>query len=78
MKDKYKELDNIFSKENKYEDEDDITMKKYKVKIIRETYVDAKDEEDAKLMAYDSLIMGDVDFEIEEDDEDNNWNKKEL
>jgi len=72
MKDKYKELDNIFSKENKYEDEDDITMKKYKVKIIRETYVDAKDEEDAKLMAYDSLIMGDVDFEIEEDDEDNN------
>jgi hypothetical protein len=29
-------------------------------------------------MAYDSLIMGDVDFEIEEDDEDNNWNKKEL
>ena len=53
-------------------------MKKYKVKIIRETYVDAEDEEDAKLMAYDSLIMGDVDFEIEEDDEDNNWNKKEL
>ena len=40
-----------------------------KVKITRETYVDAKDEEDAKLMAYDSLIMGDVDFEIEEDEE---------
>ena len=55
-----------------------IELKKYKVKIIRETYVDAEDEEDAKLMAYDSLIMGDVDFEIEEDDEDNNWNKKEL
>ena len=27
MKDKYKELDNIFSKENKYEDKDDIPMK---------------------------------------------------
>tara|TARA_R100000995_G_scaffold73011_1_gene41790 strand:- start:74 stop:214 length:141 start_codon:yes stop_codon:yes gene_type:complete len=44
-------------------------MKKYKVKIIRETYVKAKNEEEAKLMAYDSLIMGDVDFEIEEEDE---------
>jgi|TARA_E500000305_G_scaffold14387_2_gene10024 hypothetical protein len=44
-------------------------MKKYKVKIIRETYVEAKNEEEAKLMAYDSLIMGDVDFEIEEEDE---------
>ena len=27
MKDKYKELDYIFSKENKYKDEDDIPMK---------------------------------------------------
>ena len=27
MKDKYKELDNIFSKANKYEDKDDIPMK---------------------------------------------------
>ena len=44
-----------------------IELKKYKVKITRETYVDAKDEEDAKLMAYDSLIMGDVDFKVEED-----------
>ena len=46
-----------------------IELKKYKVKITRETYVDTKDEEDAKLMAYDSLIMGDVDFEIEEGEE---------
>ena len=50
-----------------------IELKKYKVKITRETYVDAKDEEEAKLMAYDSLIMGDVDFEIEEDEE---WKNK--
>ena len=48
---------------------DNMKNKKYKVKITRETYVDAKDEEEAKLMAYDSLIMGDVDFEIEEDEE---------
>ena len=52
---------------------DNMKNKKYKVKITRETYVDAKDEEDAKLMAYDSLIMGDVDFEIEEDKE---WKNK--
>ena len=32
-------------------------------------YVDAKDEEDAKILAYDSLIMGDVDFKVQEDDE---------
>ena len=44
-----------------------IPLKKYKVTITRETYVDAEDEDDAKLMAYDSLIMGDVDFKVEED-----------
>jgi len=46
-----------------------IPLKKYKVTITRETYVDAKDEDDAKILAYDSLIMGDVDFKVEEDDE---------
>jgi len=46
-----------------------INNKKYKVTITRETYVDAKDEDDAKILAYDSLIMGDVDFKVEEDDE---------
>jgi len=44
-------------------------MKKYKVKIIRESIVEAKDEEEAKDMAFDSMIHGDVDFEVEEDDE---------
>ena len=43
--------------------------KKYKVKIIRESIVEAKDEEEAKDMAFDSMIHGDVDFEVEEDDE---------
>ena len=38
MKDKYKELDYIFSKANKYKDEDDMTMKlneKQQRKIIK-------------------------------------------
>ena len=39
----------------------------YKVKITRDTIVDAKDEEEAKDLAYDSMIMGDVDFVVEED-----------
>ncbi len=54
MKDKYKELDNIFSKENKYEDEDDIPMKKYKVGISElgyEEIVEAEDEQEAEEMA---------------------------
>ena len=44
-------------------------MKTYKVKIIRESIVEAKDEEEAKDLAFDSMIMGDVDFEVEEEDE---------
>ena len=54
MKDKYKELDNIFSKENKYEDEDDIPMKKYRVGISElgyEEIVEAEDEQEAEEMA---------------------------
>ncbi len=54
MKEKYKELDNIFSKENKYEDEDDIPMKKYKVGISElgyEEIVEAEDEQEAEEMA---------------------------
>ncbi len=54
MKYKYKELDNIFSKENKYEDEDDIPMKKYKVGISElgyEEIVEAEDEQEAEEMA---------------------------
>ena len=43
-------------------------MKTYKVKIIRESIVEAKDEEEAKDLAFDSMIMGDVDFEVEEDE----------
>ena len=38
MRDKWKELDNIFAKANKYKDEDDITMKlneKQQRKIIK-------------------------------------------
>ena len=54
MKDKYKELDNIFSKENKYEDEDNIPMKKYRVGISElgyEEIVEAEDEQEAEEMA---------------------------
>ena len=40
--------------------------KKYKVTITRDTIVEAKDEEEAKDMAFDSMIHGDVDFEVEE------------
>ncbi len=43
-------------------------MKIYKVKIIRESIVEAKDEEEAKDLAFDSMIYGDVDFEVEEDE----------
>jgi len=41
-------------------------MKKYKVKITRDTIVEAQNEDEAQDMAFDSLIFGDVDFEIEE------------
>lgn len=44
-------------------------MKKYKVIITRESYVEADNEEEAKIQAYESLIMGEVDYEIEEDKE---------
>jgi len=44
-------------------------MQKYKVIITRETIVEAKDEEEAKDMAFDSMIHGDVDFKVEEEDE---------
>ena len=48
-------------------------MKKYKVIITRESYVEADNEEEAKIQAYDSLVMGEVDYQIEEDkDEINN------
>ena len=43
--------------------------KKYKVTITRDTIVEAKDEEEAKNMAFDSMIHGDVDFEVEEYEE---------
>ena len=44
-------------------------MKKtYKVKIIRDSIVEAQDEEEAKDLAFDSMIYGDVDFEVEEED----------
>ena len=43
-------------------------MKKtYKVKIIRDSIVEAQDEEEAKDLAFDSMIYGDVDFEVEEE-----------
>ena len=44
-------------------------IKKYKVTITRDTIVEAKDEEEAKDMAFDSMIHGDVDFEVEEYEE---------
>ena len=44
-------------------------MKKYKVKITRDTIVEAQNEDEAQDMAFDSLIFGDVDFEIEEYEE---------
>ena len=43
--------------------------KKYKVKITRDTIVEAQNEDEAQNMAFDSLIFGDVDFEIEEYEE---------
>ena len=43
--------------------------KKYKVIITRETIVEAKDEEEAKDMAFDSMVYGDVDFKVEEDEQ---------
>ena len=43
-------------------------LKKYKVTITRETIVEAKNEDEAQDLAWDSLIFGDVDFEVEEDE----------
>ena len=40
--------------------------KKYKVKITRDTIVEAQKEDEAQDLAFDSLIFGDVDFEVEE------------
>ena len=47
-------------------------MKKtYKVKITRDSIVEAQNEEEAKDLAFDSMIYGDIDFEVEEEEEDN-------
>ena len=46
-----------------------IELKKYKVKITRDTIVEAQNEDEAKEMAVDSLNFGDVDFEVEEYEE---------
>ena len=43
--------------------------KKYKVKIARDTIVEAQNEDEAKYMAIDSLNFSDVDFEVEEYEE---------
>ena len=40
--------------------------KKYKVTITRDTIVEAQNEDEAQDLAFDSLIFGDVDFEVEE------------
>ena len=42
--------------------------KKYKVTITRDTIVEAQNEDEAQDRAFDSLIFGDVDFEVEEID----------
>ena len=44
-------------------------MKKYKVKIVRESYVEAENEEEAKFLAYDSLAYGEVNWKVEEEDD---------
>ena len=41
-------------------------MKKYNVKITRATSLEAQNEDEAQDLAFDSLIFGDVDFEVEE------------
>ena len=46
-----------------------MSKKKYKVKITRDTIVEAQNEDEAKEMAVDSLNFGDVDFEVEEYEE---------
>ena len=69
MKDKYKELDNIFSKENKWKDEDDIPMKRYTVTIPeQELIVEAEDEGDAESQALGLWDWGNVDMDVEEDE----------
>ena len=46
-----------------------MSKKKYKVKITRDTIVEAQNEDEAQDLAFDSLIFGDVDFEVEEYEE---------
>lgn len=87
MKDKYKELDNIFSKENKYKDEDDIPMKKYKATIIEDItsgtlvktkIIEAKDEEEAQEFVENE---GDIDWELDYNVEfghENEYSLKEI
>ena len=43
--------------------------KKYKVTITRDTIVEAQNEAEAQDLAFDSMIHGDVDFEVEEYEE---------
>ena len=43
--------------------------KKYNVKIPRDNIVEAQNEDEAQDRAFDSLIFGDVDFEVEEYEE---------
>jgi len=43
--------------------------KRYRVTITRDTIVEAQNEDEAQDLAFDSLIFGDVDFEVEEEEE---------
>ena len=43
--------------------------KKYKVIITRESYVEADNEQEAQIQADNSLVMGEVDYRIEEEKE---------
>tara|TARA_R100000329_G_scaffold85335_1_gene72197 strand:+ start:851 stop:1000 length:150 start_codon:yes stop_codon:yes gene_type:complete len=42
--------------------------KRYRVTITRETIVEAQNEDEAQDLAFDSLIFGDVDFDIKEEE----------
>ncbi len=42
--------------------------KRYRVTITRDTIVEAQNEDEAQDLAFDSLIFGDVDFEVEEEE----------
>ena len=48
--------------------------KRYRVTITRDTIVEAQNEDEAQDLAFDSLIFGDVDFEVEEEEEEK-WKK---